>query len=139
MTEKELQQVYWLKKEIASQQKRLCELREMSLVGSPAITGLPLGDGTSDTVAKYATEIACLEGMIKKNLEKCILELEKLEAFISSIEDSEIRLIFRLRHIEGLSWEEIGNELHIHRTSASKKYNEFIQNSHKSHITCAII
>lgn len=139
MTEKELNRLYFLNKEIESQRKRLHQLQNMSKVKSPVITGLPKGNETKNTVAKYAVEIADLESKISLNIQKCWYEIRNLERYISDIDDCEIRQIIRLRHINGMTWDEIGKELNMHRTTISKKYRDFIKVSHKSHSSCDII
>lgn len=63
--------------------------------------------GFSDKIAKYAVEIADLKGILKSNLERCYYELNRLNRFIESVEDVEIRLILSLRYINGLSWQQV--------------------------------
>ena len=65
-------------------------------------------------------------------LAKAEIEKNKLERFIAGIDDAEMRLIIRLRHINSLTWEEIGSEIHMTRTGAYKKYRRFLKVSHNS-------
>lgn len=44
---------------------------------------------------------------MKRQLKKCRREYWKLNRFINSISDSETRRIFRLRYVEGLSWQAV--------------------------------
>lgn len=139
MTEKELNQLYWLKKEIRQLNDKLQRLENMSLVGSPVITGMPFGSKTSDNVARHSCEIVDLERELTAKRQTYIRQANEIEKYIESIEDSEIRQIFRLRHAEGLKWEDIGGEICMHRTTVSKKYYNFMKLSHKSHDTSVII
>ena len=101
MTKKELSQLYYLKKEIKEQQKRLSELEALATSCTVKITGLPNGNGISDKIANYATEIADLKSLLDLNLKKCFYELNRLDRFISSVKDSEMRIILTLRYSQG--------------------------------------
>lgn len=111
MTARELKNLYYLKKEIKEQQRRLAELEAAATNCSTEITGLPSGEGISDKVGKYATKIADLKTLLEQNLEKNLCELNRLEMFIQTVEDSEIRTILALRYIHGFTWQHIASEI----------------------------
>ena len=103
MTKKELSQLYYLKKEIKEQQRRLKELEILSTNCTAKVTGLPNGNGVSDKIANYATEIADLKSLLDLNLKKCFYELNRLDRFIQSIDDPLLRQIITYRFINGYS------------------------------------
>ena len=105
MTKKELSQLYYLKKEIKEQQKRLEELETEATSCTSKITGMPHGMGINDKISKYAVQIADLKGLLDLNLKKCFYELNCINRFIESVEDSEMRMILTLRYIQNLSWQ----------------------------------
>lgn len=107
MNKKELSQLYYLNREIEEQQRRLRELEELATSCTAHITGMPHGSGVADKICKYAAEIADLRGLLDLNLKKCFYELNRLNRYISSIEDSQMRMILSLRYINGLSWRQI--------------------------------
>lgn len=74
MKKKELSQLYYLKKEIREQQRRLEELETDETSCTAKITGLPHGTGINDKICKYATQIADLKGLLDLNLKKCFYE-----------------------------------------------------------------
>lgn len=80
MTLEELSQLYWLNREIDEDTRRL------------------------KSEGKTSEEI---ETIIKAKKERCVDEQIKLEKYIASIKKSKIRLIFTLRFVEGLSWDEV--------------------------------
>lgn len=121
MTKKELSQLYYLKKEIKEQQKRLSELEALATSCTAKITGLPNGNGVSDKIANYVTEIADLKNLIAKNLAKCIEEYKKLTTFIENIEDSQLRLILTLRYINNFTWQQIAFKLNFCSESIPRK------------------
>lgn len=109
MTVKDLSQLYYLNREIEADQKRLDELRAKIGPRSPQITGMPHATGSkSNEVERYAVEITDLEAIIAAKQIQCIHERTRLERYIAGIEaNSEVRLIFTLRFINGLSWEQV--------------------------------
>lgn len=107
MTKKELSQLYYLNREIEEQQRRLQELEESATSCTAHITGMPHGSGVGDKIGKYAAEIADMRGLLDLNLKKCFYELNRLNRYISSVEDSQMRMILSLRYINGLSWRQI--------------------------------
>ena len=104
MTIKELSQLYYLNKEILQQRKRLSELEALSTNITPQISGMPHAPGISDKVAQCAEEIADLKALISLNIQKYWYERNRLERYISGIEDSLTRQVFTLRFVDGLTW-----------------------------------
>ena len=132
MTKKELSQLYYLNCEIEEQQRRFAELEAIATSCTANITGLPKTDGIADKIAKYAIEIADLKGLLDLNLKKCFYELNRLNRYIQSVEESQMRLILSLRYINGLTWLQIA--FSIGETDESyprRKHNKFLKNSEK--------
>ena len=136
MTKKELSQLYYLKKEIKEQQKRLSELEALATSCTAKITGLPNGNGVSDKIANYATEIADLKSLLDLNLKKCFYELNRLDRFISNVNDSEMRIILTLRYSQGLSWQQIAQNMGVlgDGSTERKKHNRFLKLSRNSRL-----
>lgn len=134
MTERELSQLYWLNKETEKLQAELRELDSKSLYSSPIITDMPKSKRYDDKIARDIADKIDIARIIELNLERIQIERARLERYISNIKDSETRLIFRLRHINGMTWEDIGEEMGYERTSVSKKHKRYLQqHSHNSH------
>lgn len=136
MTKKELSQLYYLRKEIKEQQRRLSELEALATNCTAKITGLPNGNGVSDKVANYAAQIADLKGLLDLNLKKCFYELNRLDRFISSVKDSEMRIILTLRYSQGLSWQQIAQNMGVlgDGSTERKKHNRFLKLSRNSRL-----
>ena len=135
MTKKELSQLYYLKKEI-KEQRRLSELEALATSCTAKITGLPNGNGVSDKIANYATEIADLKNLLDLNLKKCFYELNRLDRFISSVKDSEMRIILTLRYSQGLSWQQIAQNMGVlgDGSTERKKHDRFLKLSRNSRL-----
>ena len=128
MTARELKNLYYLKKEIKEQQRRLAELEAAATNCSTEITGLPSGEGISDKVGKYAAKIADLKTLLEQNLGKNLCELNRLEKFIKSLENSEMRTILSLRYIRCLTWEKIAYAIgEYDEQYPRKKHNAFLE------------
>ncbi|MBO5369141.1 MAG: DUF1492 domain-containing protein, partial [Clostridia bacterium] len=123
-------------KEIKEQQRRLSELEALATSCTAKITGLPNGNGVSDKIANYATEIADLENLIAENLKQCIKEYKKLTIFIKSIEDSQLRLILTLRYINNFTWQQIAQNMGVlgDGSTERKKHNRFLKLSRNSRL-----
>lgn len=124
MTKKELSQLYYLKKEIRQQQKRLQELEAAATSCTSKITGMPHGMGINDKISKYAAQIADLKGLLDLNLKKCFYELNRINRFIESVEDSEIRMILTLRYTQNLSWRGIATTMSYQDESVPRKRHD---------------
>lgn len=128
MTKKELSQLYYLKKEIREQQQRLEELETAATVCTAKITGLPHGTGINDKICKYAAQIADLRGILDLNLKKCFYELNRINRFIASVQDSEMRIILTLRYINNLSWQKVAEQIgEYDEQYPRKKHNVFLR------------
>ncbi len=128
MTKKELSQLHYLNREIEEQQRRVRELENLATSCTSQITGMPRAEGVSDKIAKYVTEIADLKALIDLNLKKCFYELNRLNRYINTVEDSEMRMILSLRYINGLSWQQIAFSIGYQDESVPRKrHNRFLR------------
>ena len=107
ITARELKNLYYLKKEIKEQQRRLAELEAAATNCSIEITGLPSGKGISDRIGNYAAQIADLRALLDLNIKKSFYELNRLIRYIGSIEDPLIRQIMIYRFENHMSWQQI--------------------------------
>lgn len=127
MTKKELSQLYWLNREIEEQQRRLEELESLATSCTQHITGMPKTPVVIDKLSKYVAEIIDLKGLIDLNIKKCFYELNRLNRYIESVEDSQMRMILSLRYINGLSWQQIAFSIgEYDEQYPRKKHNKFL-------------
>lgn len=107
MTKKELSQLYYLNREIVQLKNRIEELENIATSTTAKITGMPYATGISDEVGKYATELTDLKELLDLNVKKCFYELSRLNRYIKSIDDSQMRMILTLRYVNGLPWNQV--------------------------------
>lgn len=131
MSEKELSQYYFYKKEIKDIEYRIAELGYG--VGSIKYTNEPKSTLRAASIQEKITELKDI--LIEKRISALEAYLN-IESFIGNIDESEMRLIARYRFLDCLTWEQIAAKLGNgqDRTSVSKKFRKFIANSHISHI-----
>lgn len=128
MTKNELSQCYWLNRKIEQLKIKLEEL-EGSEIKPINLTGMPSGGGVSDHVAKIATERAETERLISLKREECIIERARIERYIDTVECERMQDILRLRHINGLTWRQISQELGGSETQIKRLYYNFLKNT----------
>lgn len=127
MTEKELKQLFFLKKEIEKIKEEIESLGCQTL-SIPIWDGMPKGKGgTSDKVGQVATETAYLKDQLERKLQESYIQRNRIEKFLDSIDDREIRLIFRLRHVNCMNWRAIGKELGYDHSVVFRKHKNYLQ------------
>ena len=118
-----LNKLYYLKTDIENIQE---EIRSMPTVSSPQITGTPRGSGISEPVVTYVLKKEELIERLNLKIAKYTEELVRIENIIERIDDEEARVIARLRFVQCLKWEEIGERVHLERTTCAKKLKKYI-------------
>ena len=140
MTVKELSKLYWLNREVELNKKQLADLeaeierdknellflrRDLDGLASPKLDGMPHGSDVSSPVENTVEHIMKLENALNRkhdalvNLKAriserqtlAILEREKLERYIGTVDDPFMRMVFRFRFVDGLSWEGVAQSL----------------------------
>jgi hypothetical protein len=128
MDVKRLSQLRYLKREIAIERDRVIELRALAGYGRRRLGCEGKASRTADRTGGYASEIAYLTDLIAQNMTRCICELLRVQSFINSIDDSELRIIFRERYIKGRSWLSIAFLLGYHDEQIPRrKHDRFLQ------------
>lgn len=106
MTKRELSQLWYLNREIAHEQERLRQLRAAATDTAAKVSGLPRGGGIGDKTA-LAALIADSEAVIAAKTQLCIVEYNRLNRFIASVEDSLTRQILAFRYVDGMNWHQV--------------------------------
>lgn len=138
MSSRKLKNLYYLKKEIKELKRRISKLESAAAGCTARITGLPGDEGISDKIGESAVQIADLRVLLDSSLKKALYELNKLNRYIDKIENSEIKLIFTLRYINGTSWQRIAFAIGYQDESIPrKKHNKFLKNDRNFRIKSA--
>lgn len=129
MNIKDFNTLYYKKKNIQELEYQLAELNNL---GSAPNSDMPKGKTTSDPTGNFVVK----KLKIMEKLEKCRIdylnEYERINDFITNIEDAEIQLIARLRFIKNEDWFYIAAEISpenktIHWTTPRKKLIRYLE------------
>ena len=132
-----LNKLYYIKIDVKNIRKEIADIEEeiacLPIISSPQMTGMPHGAGISNPTVSYALKKEALEEKLKQRKEmltakliKCEDEKERLEGVIDCIDDIEVKAIARMRFIDNMKWEAIGEIVHLERTTCSKKLRKYI-------------
>lgn len=127
MTVEELSELYYINKEIEQIQKELYDLKNKNFFKNTILSDMPKGGERLDEFVAYVDDVRTLENMLQYSLRKLQEKRKKIEAFLEGIEDSELRLIMRLRAVNNMKWEEIAGEIGLERTTVSKKFYKYFR------------
>lgn len=149
---KELSQLYYLNREIEQLQHQLDDLKRAatetgkqqtfdsvqgSAIAFPYILHSITVSGVSETdrskKLRLQAEIKDIIKRIEINKEKCIYEYNRLNCYISSVDDSEMRQILTLRYVNGLSWQQVAFSIGYQDESVPRKrHDRFLKMTEKS-------
>lgn len=110
MTKAELEQIYYLNRELKMWETELERVRCKSLVGSP-LPGNSHGSGVSDKVADRAERIIELENRIIAKRDEIQRLRDEAVEYIYSIPDSLTRQIIYYRCVSLMSWRRVAYEV----------------------------
>ena len=130
MTRRDLEKVYYLKRELKMWESRLKELYADMSQDTVAPDGMPhsVTNKTSSPTESKAIQIADHIDLIKGKQAEIRVAIREVEAFIIGIEDPLIRQIVELRCVYCKSWREVAAECEEGTTSecVRQKYSRFI-------------
>lgn len=111
MTVRELSKYYKLHERLERNKEMLTSLSAAAGLKAQVIDGMPHAPGVSDKVGDMAVELADLKETIAALEFKCDLEKRKVKKYISKISDDRTRMIFSLRFIHCMTWQEVADTL----------------------------
>ena len=120
MTKAELEQIYYLNRELKLWETELERVRCKSLVGSP-LPGNSHGSGVSDKVADRAERIIELENRIIAKRDEIQRLRDEAVEYIYGIPDSLTRQIIYYRCVSLMSWRKVAYEVGGKNTEDSVK------------------
>ena len=107
MTLQELSHHFKLRERLEMDIELLSSLEAAACPGAQVLTGMPHVPGVRDKVGDLAIEIADLRARIHYLETEIRAEEQEVLRFIAAIPDEQLRIIFRLRFIRGLTWGEV--------------------------------
>lgn len=127
MTKGELSQLHYLNREIEQDKRRLQELEAAATSISAKITGLPHVVGIANKPA-LAAEIGDARNIIAAKLQQVLAQYNRLNRYISTVGDSQMRQILTLRYVSGLSWQQLAFSMgESDESLLRKKHDRFLK------------
>ena len=126
VTFEDLISVHNINIEIKKIQEEIQQLREQNFFKPNIISDMPRGGTGKDMLVEYVEESKRLDDILNYSLRTLQKKRAEIEKFICGIKDNETRLIVRLRCINNMDWIDIGEELGMERTTASKKFYKYL-------------
>lgn len=110
MTLKELSGLYYIEQQIQSIESEIASLRESAERITSYISDMPKGSGSADKLSATLALIADREIELAELAADKAEQAVKIGRYINSIDDSLTQIIFRLRFISLLSWQEVASK-----------------------------
>lgn len=104
MTRRELNQIYYINREIEMWQR---ELDDITSLQSPKLDGIPKGTGISDSTAAKAVKAAPVIDKINELLAELQIKRQEIYEYIATIDDSLMRQIILYRCLSLCTWKEV--------------------------------
>lgn len=123
MTEKELSQYYFLKKEVEDLEQRIAEFGS----GIKSSQYKEISVSSSHNAKSIQEKKVELVGMLTEKRLSALEQYVKIERYIEEVEDVEIRSIMRFRYLDLMKWEDIGAKMFLDRTSVARKLRRYIK------------
>lgn len=107
MTKRELDHHLELVQQLEDERELLVSLLAAAGPRVQRLDGMPHTHGAADPVGYLAAEIADMRETISRREVDVARSEAAVVVYIQTIEDSQTRMIFRLRFIHGMSWKEV--------------------------------
>lgn len=130
MTPKEyLRQAYRLDQKINSDLEEVTALREMaSSVSSPQFGERVQTSRKGDApFVRCLEKIIALEEKINKEIDLFVELKKEIRTVITTVEDTDERMVLKYRYVHNYTWEQIGNELHADARTVRRWHGRALQ------------
>lgn len=127
MTIQELSKYHNIKTEIKQIEDNIYEI-ETTMIGSSKITGMPsTSNGTDSPTERIGIKLAQLRTKLVSKQESLLDEAHKIEDFLTTVEDAEIRVIIRERFLEGKTWNDVSKKIIADRSTPYYKLKKYLK------------
>ena len=127
MTIKELSKYHNIKIEIKQLEDNVREL-ESTIISSSRITEMPtiISENNSPT-ERIVLKLVQLKNKLVKKRESLVDEAHKIEDFLLTVDEEEIRIIIRERFLNGKTWDEVSKIIIADRSTPYYKLKNYLK------------
>ena len=131
MTIRDLSQYHNIKVEIDQIKLNIKEL-EATVIGSSKITGIPTShNNTTSSTERIGIKLAQLKTKLSDKTEELLDEAKKVEDFLETVEDADIRIIIRERFLNGKTWNEVSQKIIADRSTPYYRIKRYLRERSK--------
>lgn len=127
MTIIELSKYHLIKIEIEQLDNIIKDFEATLLSSSKMKEVISSSNNNSNPTEKLALKLSQLKDELILKKRKLTDENIKIESFLATVDDAEIRIIIRKRFLEGKTWQVISEELNMDRTTPYYKLNKYLE------------
>lgn len=132
MTVKELSQVYELQREIEIYDRRIDDLRaQRTAIQAPGFDAEPSGKndspGRENKIETLTAEIIDLEELLRLHRRQRLIEHQRLERYVESVDDPVVRQIILMRFAELKSWPEVAGQMNYSVEAVKKRLYRYLE------------
>ena len=113
MTLQELSQLIKMRERLDKGREVLESLQTAACPGAQVLSGMPHMPGVKDKVGDLAVEIADMKERIRYLETEITTKEAEIVEFIKTIEDEQLRVLFRLRFVRCLTWQQAADIMGI--------------------------
>ena len=134
MTKERLEEYRSNKDEIRELEYKLAHLGEGdSMIGNDVVFDYRTGFPQPQAVVGVDWEkYDRLKEMYQSRVVKLRKECAEVEQWIDGIQNGQMRRIFRMKYMDGMTQSKIGKAVHLDRSRISRKIDDFLKNAHKA-------
>lgn len=126
MTRNDLEQIYYLSRELRLLERELEQLRGRSLIASP-LPSTSHGSGVSDKVGSLAQRRVDLERLVLERKAEIQSQRDRAMNFIYQIPDSLTRQVVYYRCVSLMSWRAVSREVNNTEDNVRQIYSRFMR------------
>lgn len=132
MTIHELSKYHKIKNEMKQLEDSIRELEE-TVIGSSKITGMPLSISgvNSSPTERIGIKLATLKQKLTDKTEQLLDEAQKIEEYIETVDDVDIRIIISKRFLDCKTWQQVANEIHADRSTPYYRLKKYLKDNLK--------
>lgn len=121
MTVDELMQLTYLDRLIEREKERLLDLEEAADVRSPILSAMPKGPASGDKLGRLVPAIADKRAEVERKVVAYEKLKQRLIDYIDHVPNHRLRLIFQLRFIDQMTWQDVAEYIGGKETEYSVK------------------